>query len=82
MYKPEVEIVESFLQKKACVPDVPVTTDGERLICYGQPVARWDGDRLVVLPVDDEVVKGQDFARTIRRVCRNIQSIAKVRGLL
>jgi hypothetical protein len=82
MYIPEVEVVESFLQKKRCVIDVPLTTDGERLICYGQPVARWDGNKLVILPVDAAVVKGQDYGRAIRRVRRNIQSIARVRGLL
>jgi hypothetical protein len=82
MYKPEVEIVESFLQKKRCMPDVPVQTDGERLVVYGQSVARWNGNKLVVLPVDDKALEGQDFARAIKRIRRNIEAIARVRGLL
>ena len=74
MYKPEVEIVESFLQKKRCEVDVPLTTDGNKLMVYGVMVAQWDGEKLKVMSdrVERVVVKGMNYARAIRRICSKL----------
>jgi len=83
-YNNEAEILESFLQKKPCSPEIPLSTDGNKLMSYGIMVARWDGDKMCLMSdrVENAVVKGINYARAIRRILRNITGIAKARKLI
>ena len=44
-----VEVVEAFLARSKREVVVPLTTDGIELASFGVPIARWDGDKLVMI---------------------------------
>lgn len=83
-YHDTIEVIENFLQQKPCAPEIPLMTDGNKLVSYGVMVARWENGKLCLMTdrVEKQVVLGVGFARAIRRVWRNVGAMAKVRGLI